>query len=249
MIIVTGGAGFIGSNIVRELEARGTRDIAVCDLLGSDDKWKNIAKRELSVILPPEDLFEFLSDNAPDIETVFHMGAVSATTERDADLIVRSNIRLSLDLWNWCAQHDAALIYASSAATYGDGAQGFAGDDSIDPPVQPPSNPKVVDLSELLDLPHRHRVADRRPPFEEIVQVLPTAEQKHHRHHGGGDADATDDGLAMDDHDSQRQKSERRDRTRVDGGQSPEDDPASHRHGPRRPAKQFARGDHRRDRE
>ena len=132
MIIVTGGAGFIGSNIVRELEARGARDIVVCDLLGSDDKWKNIAKRELAVILPPEDLFEFLSDNSPDVETVFHMGAVSTTTERDADLIVRSNIRLSLDLWDWCAEHDTALIYASSAATYGDGAQGFAGDDSID---------------------------------------------------------------------------------------------------------------------
>jgi len=132
MIIVTGGAGFIGSNIVKELEARGARDIVVCDLMGSDDKWKNIAKRELADILPPEDLFGLLSDNAQDIETVFHMGAVSETTERDADLIVRSNIRLSLDLWDWCAEHDAALIYASSAATYGDGAQGFAGDDSID---------------------------------------------------------------------------------------------------------------------
>lgn len=132
MIIVTGGAGFIGSYLVRELEARGARDIVVCDLLGHDDKWKNIAKRELRDILPPEDLMAFLNDNAGDIETVFHMGAVSATTERDADLIVRSNIRLSQDLWDWCAAHDANLIYASSAATYGDGAQGFEGDDSID---------------------------------------------------------------------------------------------------------------------
>jgi len=132
MIIVTGGAGFIGSYLVKELEARGMRDIAVCDLLGQDDKWKNIAKRELVDILPPDDLPAFLNDNAADIETVFHMGAVSATTERDADLIVRSNIRLSMDLWNWCAANDTALIYASSAATYGDGAQGFAGDDTVD---------------------------------------------------------------------------------------------------------------------
>ena len=132
MIIVTGGAGFIGSYLVKELEARGMRDIAVCDLLGQDDKWKNIAKRELADILPPDDLPAFLNDNAADIETVFHMGAVSATTERDADLIVRSNIRLSMDLWNWCAANDTALIYASSAATYGDGAQGFAGDDTVD---------------------------------------------------------------------------------------------------------------------
>jgi len=132
MIIVTGGAGFIGSYLVKELEARGMRDIVVCDLLGQDDKWKNIAKRELVDILPPDDLPAFLNDNAADIETVFHMGAVSATTERDADLIVRSNIRLSMDLWNWCAANDTALIYASSAATYGDGTQGFAGDDTVD---------------------------------------------------------------------------------------------------------------------
>jgi len=132
MILVTGGAGFIGSNIVRALEARGARDIVVCDWLGDDDKWKNIAKRELADIVAPEALFDFLDGNADDVETVFHMGAVSSTTERDADLIVESNFRLSLDLWDWCAENGAALIYASSAATYGDGGAGFADDDSID---------------------------------------------------------------------------------------------------------------------
>jgi ADP-L-glycero-D-manno-heptose 6-epimerase len=132
MIIVTGGAGFIGSNLVKELEARGHRDIVVCDSLGDDDKWKNIAKRELADIIPPDALHDFLNDNTKDIETIFHMGAVSATTERDADLIVESNFRLSLDLWNWCAGSDTKLIYASSAATYGDGELGFSDDDSID---------------------------------------------------------------------------------------------------------------------
>jgi len=132
MIIVTGGAGFIGSNLVKALEARGDRDIVVCDILGHDDKWKNIAKRELTDIIPPEALAEFLSDNSKDIETIFHMGAISATTERDADLIVQSNIRLSLDLWNWCARFETPLIYASSAATYGNGDRGFGDDDSID---------------------------------------------------------------------------------------------------------------------
>lgn len=132
MIIVTGGAGFIGSNLVRELEARGHSDIVVCDRLGDDDKWKNIAKRELADIIPPDALRDFLKDNSKDIETIFHMGAVSATTERDADLIVESNFRLSLDLWNWCARSETTLIYASSAATYGDGEQGFGDDDSID---------------------------------------------------------------------------------------------------------------------
>lgn len=132
MIIVTGGAGFIGSNIVKALEARGDGDIVVCDILGDDDKWKNIAKRELADIIAPDDLPQFLGDNEKNIQSIFHMGAVSATTERDADLIVRSNFRLSLDLWNWCADTETALIYASSAATYGDGDQGFTDDGTID---------------------------------------------------------------------------------------------------------------------
>ena len=131
MIIVTGGAGFIGSCLVKELEVRGARDIVVCDLLGTDDKWKNIAKRELADLIPPDELPAFLNDNADDIETVFHMGAVSNTTECDADLIVRSNIRLSIYLWDWCAANDTNLVYASSAATYGDGNQGFEGADTI----------------------------------------------------------------------------------------------------------------------
>ena len=131
MIIVTGGAGFIGSCLVKELEVRGARDIVVCDLLGTDDKWKNIAKRELADLIPPDELPAFLNDNAGDIETVFHMGAVSNTTECDADLIVRSNIRLSIYLWDWCAANDTNLVYASSAATYGDGNQGFEGADTI----------------------------------------------------------------------------------------------------------------------
>ena len=130
MIVVTGGAGFIGSNLVRALEARGGRDIVVCDRLGDDDKWKNIAKRELADLIPPEELADFLYDNVDHIETVFHMGAISATTERDADLIVENNFRLSLSLWDWCATNGVTLIYASSAATYGDGTQGFADDDS-----------------------------------------------------------------------------------------------------------------------
>ena len=131
MIIVTGGAGFIGSCLVKELEVRGARDIVVCDLLGTDDKWKNIAKRELADLITPNELPAFLNDNAGDIETVFHMGAVSNTTECDADLIVRSNIRLSIYLWDWCAANDTNLVYASSAATYGDGNQGFEGADTI----------------------------------------------------------------------------------------------------------------------
>jgi ADP-L-glycero-D-manno-heptose 6-epimerase len=132
MIIVTGGAGFIGSNLVAGLEARGQSDIVVCDRLGADDKWRNIAKRALADIVAPEHLFDFLSDHGDAVETVFHLGAVSATTETDADLVIDNNFRLSHDLWNWCAASGTPLIYASSAATYGDGAAGFDDDFSAD---------------------------------------------------------------------------------------------------------------------
>ncbi len=129
MIVVTGGAGFIGSNLVEGLEKRGCRDIVVCDVLGTGDKWRNIAKRELTDIVPPESLMEYLEQNRDGIEAVFHMGAISATTERDADKIIENNFALSKKLWRFCAANDVRFIYASSAATYGDGGQGFRDDD------------------------------------------------------------------------------------------------------------------------
>ncbi len=125
MIIVTGGAGFIGSNIVAALEKAGKRDIVVVDTLGTDDKWKNIAKRELCAIVPPEATFDYLNEHEEDIEAVIHMGAISATTETDADLIIRTNFTLSWALWEFCAHNGKQFIYASSAATYGDGSLGF----------------------------------------------------------------------------------------------------------------------------
>jgi ADP-L-glycero-D-manno-heptose 6-epimerase len=125
MILVTGGAGFIGSNLVAGLEAAGADNIVVCDRLGTDDKWRNIAKRDLADLITPEDLLPFLDDNTNRVEAVFHLGAISATTETDADLIVENNFRLSCELWTRCAKYRVPLIYASSAATYGDGAAGF----------------------------------------------------------------------------------------------------------------------------
>lgn len=130
MIVVTGGAGFIGSNIVAELEKQGYKDIAIVDWLGSDDKWKNIAKRELAAIIDPEDIFDFLDENVGEIEAIIHMGAISTTTETDADLIIRNNFQLTWDLWQWCRDFKKRFIYASSAATYGDGSKGFKDDAS-----------------------------------------------------------------------------------------------------------------------
>lgn len=132
MIIVTGGAGFIGSNLVAGLGAHGCRDIVVCDMLGSDDKWRNLAKREIRDVVHPERLFDYLHNHADDIEMVYHMGAISSTTETDADLIIDTNFVLSRRLWKWCAHNGKRMIYASSAATYGDGSAGFKDEESVE---------------------------------------------------------------------------------------------------------------------
>jgi ADP-L-glycero-D-manno-heptose 6-epimerase len=133
MILVTGGAGFIGSNLVAALEERGRHDLVVCDRLGHGDKWRNLAKRELAAIIPPEQLLALLGDQrwGSAIEAIFHLGAISSTTERDADLVVRSNFTLTMQLWDWCAERAVPFIYASSAATYGAGEAGFDDDCSV----------------------------------------------------------------------------------------------------------------------
>ena len=126
LILVTGGAGFIGSNIVAALCDAGRR-VAVCDRLGeaASGKWKNLAKHPIADLIPEGALFGWLADNRRELESVVHMGAISATNEPDADLILRTNFGLSRDLWAWASQHGKRFIYASSAATYGDGAAGF----------------------------------------------------------------------------------------------------------------------------
>lgn len=130
MIVVTGGAGFIGSNLLAGLEAQGARELVCVDWFGTGDKWKNVAKRVLADVVRPDDLPDFLAARKGKIETIFHMGANSATTETDVDSIVRTNIRATLDLWDWCTANGASFIYASSAATYGDGTNGFDDDPS-----------------------------------------------------------------------------------------------------------------------
>jgi ADP-L-glycero-D-manno-heptose 6-epimerase len=134
MIVVTGGAGFIGSNIVARLCAEDRRDIVVCDRMeeAALGKWKNLAKHGIADFWSPEELFEKLERHADRVEAIVHMGAISSTTEADADLIMRTNFSLSRDLWDWCVLCDARLIYASSAATYGDGEGGFEDRDDIE---------------------------------------------------------------------------------------------------------------------
>jgi len=126
MLLVTGGAGFIGSNVVAALNEAGRSDIVVNDTLGSEDKWHNLGKRRFADLVPPDELPSWL--NGRKLDAVMHFGAISDTTATDGDAVLETNFRLSLRLLDWCAASRTPFIYASSAATYGDGTAGFSDD-------------------------------------------------------------------------------------------------------------------------
>ena len=126
MLLVTGGAGFIGSNVVASLNEAGRSDIAVNDILGAERKWRNLAGRQLADFVPTADLTRWLEGRK--LDAIVHLGAISSTTATDADLLMENNFRLSLRLFDWCAATRTPFIYASSAATYGDGSAGFSDD-------------------------------------------------------------------------------------------------------------------------
>jgi ADP-L-glycero-D-manno-heptose 6-epimerase len=123
MILVTGGAGFIGSNFCAALSGAGA-DILIADTLGAESKWRNIAAHPPARLLRPDQLTDFLATN-PSLGAIVHLGAISETTATDGDLVWHTNVTLSQQLWAWCAEHGVRFIYASSAATYGDGSAGF----------------------------------------------------------------------------------------------------------------------------
>jgi ADP-L-glycero-D-manno-heptose 6-epimerase len=129
MILITGGAGFIGSNLQAALARRGLETIVV-DSLGCKGKWLNLARHAPDRIIHPDALDAFL-ETRPALEMVFHLGAVSSTLATNGDDTWATNFELSRRLWAWCAEREVRFIYASSAATYGDGSNGF--DDDVGP--------------------------------------------------------------------------------------------------------------------
>jgi ADP-L-glycero-D-manno-heptose 6-epimerase len=131
-ILVTGGAGFIGSALVAALNRRGHTDITITDFLGSDEKWRNLVPLRFADYLEADDFRNRLNKSPGAVgrfSTVFHLGACSATTEKNAGYLIDNNFHVTKELAAWSLAQNARFIYASSAATYGDGAQGMADTD------------------------------------------------------------------------------------------------------------------------
>jgi ADP-L-glycero-D-manno-heptose 6-epimerase len=140
MIVVTGGAGFIGSAFVWKLNEQGIDDVLIVDDLGTSDKWRNLVPRRFADYLHLDAFRKQLLDGRFDhagVSAIVHMGANSSTTERDAEHLMENNYRYTRDLAEWAAGRNVRFVYASSGATYGDGSLGFSDDDALVPDLRP----------------------------------------------------------------------------------------------------------------
>ncbi|GAA3762731.1 ADP-glyceromanno-heptose 6-epimerase [Terriglobus aquaticus] len=139
--VVTGAAGFIGRNVVAELNRRGNAELLLVDRLGTDERWKNLVGLEYEHLISPEEFLDRLHDlgeaELPEIDSIVHLGACSSTTERDADFLLRNNYAYTRALCEWSQAKGVRLVYASSAATYGDGSLGYDDSDALTPGLKP----------------------------------------------------------------------------------------------------------------
>lgn len=131
-IIVTGALGFIGSNLLYRLESEGYDQIIAIDWFGKEEKWRNVAKRALVIYVSPQNAQSFLHVHRKDIKAIVHLGAISSTIEKDGDLIMGNNYELSITLYEFAKENKIQFIYASSAATYGNGGKGFEDNETIE---------------------------------------------------------------------------------------------------------------------
>ncbi|MBU6382826.1 MAG: ADP-glyceromanno-heptose 6-epimerase [Verrucomicrobia bacterium] len=129
-IVITGASGMIGSCLVRHLNEMGLVDLVLIDDLKTGDKWKNLVGKQFDDILSKHVLFDWLKSHGSSVDAIVHLGACSDTTEKNADYLIENNFHYTVRLAEWALTHSKRFIYASSAATYGDGSLGFCDDES-----------------------------------------------------------------------------------------------------------------------
>ena len=144
MIIVTGGAGFVGSNIVRALNERGRTDILIVDNLGNSDKYKNLIGLRFVDYRHKDDFIKNLDGAAQNVEAIFHNGACSNTMEYDVNFMIHSNYEYSKEIFKLCIRKKIPFIYASSAAVYGLGKKGFREEEACEAPINPYAFSKLL---------------------------------------------------------------------------------------------------------
>jgi ADP-L-glycero-D-manno-heptose 6-epimerase len=131
LILIIGGAGFIGSNLAKRLADRNTHRIVIVDQFSSGSKWNNLVRVPVDEIVAPNNLLNWLARYGSEVDAIFHLGGITSSVESDVEEIIDANHNFPLKIWRWAAEHDARFIYGSSYEVYGDGAFGFEDDDDL----------------------------------------------------------------------------------------------------------------------